>query len=600
MPRYTKESLNQLRSRIDLQDVLSQHIELKKAGAAYKALCPFHDEKSPSFMMQRGDAHYHCFGCGAHGDAIQFLMQHLKMGFSEAVQSLADRFHVQLEEVENDHPDKKRVNRTRLKEALEYACSFYQYFLLYTEEGKEFLQYLFDRGLTLSFITSFRLGLAPKHDGLLRKMMLQAGFGDDVLLDAGIGAERNGRIKEFFLERITFPIQDATGSVIGFSARKIREETYGGKYINTVETELFKKSKVLFGLNYSRKRIAKERQAIIVEGQLDALRLIFHGFDFTVAGLGTAFGASHVQELVHLGVSRIFLLLDGDDAGRNAAIKIGDLFQKEGVEVLVARMPPGADPDALLMKDGPLGIVRLLLYAEEYLVFLYNHFAKGANLESPAEKNTLLQEMTSRVREWNNPVMVHESIKKLAHLSNVPEELLGVTGRSVPHSFKKSSVRMDARADEKETIDPDRILEGDLLRWLLLCGASNAELIELCMKNLSLSSFRNKTAAGIYGTYIASYEKKEVFDFLKLAEGFEDDGDESSTFISEILQRKVNRDKAKELTIETIKQIKERNWMIDREEVTLKIYSGLAKEDELLELVKKFDELKRTVPKVQI
>ncbi|MDB6081442.1 MAG: dnaG [Chlamydiia bacterium] len=595
MVRYTKESLEQLRSRIDIADVIGQHIELKRAGAAYKACCPFHDEKSPSFTVQKGDAHYHCFGCGAHGDAIQFLMQHLKMGFFEAVQSLADRFHVKLEEVfSSSQADQKRVNRTRLKEALEYACRFYQFFLMHTDEGQEALNYLYERGLTLTFISTFRLGLAPRHEGLLRKLMHQEGFSDEVLLDAGIIADRNGRMKEFFLERITFPIQDATGAVIGFSARKIREETFGGKYINTVETELFKKSRVLFGLHHSRKRIAKERQAIIVEGQLDALRLILNGFDFTVAGLGTAFGASHVHELIQLGVSRIFLLLDGDEAGRNATIKIGHLFQKEGIEVQVAEMPSGVDPDLLLMKEGPVGIVHLLLNTEDYLVFLYAHFARGVNLESPAEKNQLLQELTSRIREWNNPIMVHESIKRLAHLANVPEELMGVTGRQSPLlPFKRAS----AQSQEKEMVDPDRILESDLLRWVLLCGSSTPDLIEICRNNLSVLSFKNPHAARIYNSFIESHEKKERFDFLKLAE---EDDEELGGFIAEILSRKVNREKAKELLVETIKQIKERNWMVEREDVRLKIHSGTANEAEIFELVKKFDELKRAVPKVQL
>src|SRR5262249_1487277 len=154
-------------------------------------------------------------------------------------------------------------------------------------------------------------------------------------------------------ERITFPICDAAGAVIGFSARKYLETTFGGKYINTPETPLFKKSRVLFGLNFSRRRIAKEKKAIIVEGQIDALRLIKAGFNLTVAGQGTAFGEGHVKELLNLGVSEVFLALDGDEAGREATHKIGNLFQKEGIEVRVVNLPGKSDPDTFLKEKGP-------------------------------------------------------------------------------------------------------------------------------------------------------------------------------------------------------------------------------------------------------
>lgn len=352
MAIYTKESLDTLRQKVDLVDVLSSHIELKKAGASYKALCPFHDEKSPSFMVQRGDTHYHCFGCGAHGDAITFLMMYLKMGFGDAVESLAERFSVRLEVVEGG-PERKGPSKAALKEALEAACRFYHMILLHTHEGHEALKYLHGRSIDLDFIRQFHIGLAPKTPGLFRKTMHALGFQDALLQEAGLLADgREGRLRDFFYDRITFPIRDAAGAVIGFSARKYKEETFGGKYVNTSETALFKKSRVLFGLNYSRRRIAKERKALIVEGQIDALRLIQAGFNITVAGQGTAFGEGHARELVALGIQDVFLALDADDAGQEATKKIGNMFQKNGVGVRVVKMPFGSDPDAFLREKG--------------------------------------------------------------------------------------------------------------------------------------------------------------------------------------------------------------------------------------------------------
>lgn len=590
MARYTKESLDELKSRIDLAEVLGSHIELKRSGSSYKALCPFHDEKSPSFMMQKGDSHYHCFGCGAHGDAIQFLMQHIKMGFSDAVQHLADRFHVRLEQVDGGDGE-KRIPRGRIKEALECACHFYQFFLLHTNEGKEPLEYLYARGLTLEFITSFRLGLAPAHEGLLRKVLHESGFSDEIMQESGLQVIRNEKKREFFLERITFPIQDVAGGVIGFSARKFREATYGGKYINTQETQIFKKSKVLFGLNYCRKRITKEKQAIIVEGQLDALRLIFAGFDFTVAGLGTAFGEAHVRELIQLGVSKVYLLLDGDEAGRTASIKIGQLFQKEGVEVFVASMTAGVDPDVLLLQSGPVGILQTLVQSQEYLNFLLGYFSKGVRMDSPAEKNQLLQEIVARIREWNNPIMVHESLKKLAHLANVPEDLLGAGVRVQPVMHSKKLV--SSASDNK--VDPDRILEADLLRWLILCAESNPHLVEICRAHITASEFRENIAEKLYVCLLERFEQKRPFDLLSL--GAEIDDEELGVFLAEILSKKVKRERAEELLIETLQRIKERNWMVECETIKTEIDSGTAADDEMLALVKRFDELKRAAPK---
>lgn len=264
---FTKESLETLRQRIDLVEVLNGHIDLKKSGAAYKGLCPFHDEKTPSFMIQKGDTHYHCFGCGAHGDAIQFLMTHLKISFMDAVENLAQRFNVPLQEVEKGD-DNQGPNKSVLKDALEKACRFYNFFLLHTEEGHRALQYLYSRGIDLDFINTFGIGLAPRSGGIFRKMMHAQFVKDTTMIDAGLMApSSSGGYRDFFYDRITFPIRDAHGAVIGFSARKYHDDTFGGKYVNTSETALFKKSRVLYGLNYSRKRIVKERQTIIVEGR---------------------------------------------------------------------------------------------------------------------------------------------------------------------------------------------------------------------------------------------------------------------------------------------------------------------------------------------
>lgn len=591
MSRYTKESLETLKSRIDLAEVLSQHIDLKRQGASLKALCPFHEERSPSFVVNRGDSHYHCFGCGAHGDAIQFLMQHVRLSFSDAVEQLAERFQVTLDKIEGPASDKK-TSKTRLKEAIEAAVTFYQTYLLHTQEGREALDYLQRRNISLDFIHTFRIGLAPKQEGLFRKFMNSAFYSDLELEEAGLLVDRGGKWRDFFQERLMFPILDAQGQCIGFSARKYRESTFGGKYINTSETPLFKKSRSLFGLSASRKRIIKQKQAIIVEGGLDALGMIYHGFDLTVAALGTAFGEGHVQELCQLGVRRIILLFDGDTAGQEATVKVGHLFQKRGVEVMVAVLPQGADPDSLLSKEGPLAISKALVNAKEYLAFLVDHFSKSLRSNSPAEKNQMIQELVQRIREWDDQVMIHESLRKLSALAQVPEDVLGV-GAVVPRTifFKRS-----ASPATRQEVDPDRILEADLLRWLILCGPTDEKVVQLCEKNITQGALRFQLAQKVYNHVLLALCEKRELDLLRLSTEIDDDN--VGLFLSEILGKKVNREKAVEQLIETLQRIKERNWMLERESVKMKIHSATTSDEELMVLVKQFDELKKMKPMV--
>lgn len=589
MPLFSKESLEALRQRIDLTEVLSSHLEMKRSGASYKSLCPFHDEKSPSFMVQKGDTHYHCFGCGAHGDAIQFLMMHLKMSFSDAVESLAQRFNVPLQTIDGGD-EKKGPNKSALKEALELACRFYHLMLLHTEEGHQALAYLYQRGIDLDFIQRFRIGLAPRESGILRKFMHAKFIKDDILGEVGlISPGREGGWRDFFYDRITFPICEASGAVIGFSARKYKEATFGGKYVNTPETPLFKKSRVLFGLNYCRRRIAKERKALIVEGQIDALRLINNGFNITVAGQGTAFGESHVKELITLGISQVFLAFDSDEAGQQATYKVGDLFQKEGIEVRILQLPKGSDPDSYFRDNGPEAFLELMYSGIDYLTFAVNLHSRNLDMASPAGKNELVQLLSKQVRAWNHPLMVHESLRTLAHLMNVPESLIGVGQEEIPNIYIKKFANIGV-----QTIDPEKILESDFLRWLILLGDDKPQYIELAKKNLSIEDFISPACRQFFQTYFECYEARGKCDITSLA--IHSENAEVQQLASELMHKKVKLERANIHFEETVQKILNRNWMKAREAVRVRIQSGQCSDEELMMQTKKFDELKRSPP----
>lgn len=588
---FNKESLETLRQRVDLVEVLAAHVELKRSGSSYKGLCPFHDEKSPSFIVQKGDSHYHCFGCGAHGDAIKFLMSHQKLSFSAAVESLAQRFNVHLEKVEGE--ERKGPNKAVLKGALGLAAQFYHFYLLHTHDGHTALKYLYSRGIDLEFIRLFKVGLAPRTAGLFRGVLRAKNMHDEVLLESGLlTKDKNGQSREFFNDRIMFPIQDAMGDVIGFSGRKYKEETFGGKYINTPETPLFKKSRVLFGFNYSRRRIAKERKAIVVEGQVDALRLIQAGFNITVAGQGTAFGEGHVKELVNLGINQIYLALDSDNAGQEATSKIGHLFQKEGIEVSVIQLPGGYDPDLYLREKGPEAFLALLEKGCDYLTFLLKHLSRDINVDSPAAKNEVMSQAVKLIREWDHPMMVHETLRKLAHMMKVPEDIVGVGQDPLPNIYIKKSASVGS-----VSIDPDRILETDLLRWLLVHGQDIDQLVTLARLNLTVEDFRIKVCQKIYEVYCQHYDSQKSRDLLSLSIDLNDA--EAQLVLSDLVQKKVNKERAEESVIETIQKILNRNWIYKREEIRVKIQSGHSSDAELDELVHQFDALKRTPPEVK-
>ncbi len=472
--------------------------------------------------------------------------------------------------------------------------------LLHTAIGHQALRYLYNRGIDLEFVQKFRIGYAPAHSEFLQKSLPVEHHDIELMVQAGlIHVSESGRRRDFFGDRITFPICDASGMVIGFSARKFKEETFGGKYINTPETPLFKKSSVLFGLSYSRQRIAKERKALIVEGQIDALRLIDAGFDYAVAGQGTAFGEDHVKELVHLGVGSVLLAMDGDEAGQKAASKIGNLFQKKGVEVAIVPLPSGSDPDAFLRERGKAAFAKLLEKSVPYLQFLFAYLGRGHNLDSPAQKNEIVRTIATQIRQWEHPIMVHESLRALAELARVPEEM--VQGEKLLLSMPKAAPdrgEPDKVVSAPQKVDPDRILETDLMRWLFLVGESQPALVELIRANLDETHFRVPICKQLYALYLHCYAENKPRDLLALGASLEDAQDQ--LFLSEIMQKKINLQRAKDGIVETIRQILTRRWLQKREEIRVKIHSGKCSEAEVLELAKQFDDIKKNAPQVSM
>jgi DNA primase len=356
--RIKDESKQAVIAAADMVDVVSGRTQLRKVGSRYTGRCPFHEERTPSFSVNPVEKLFYCFGCNKGGDVITFVRETEQLDFAEAVEWLAERFRVPLEyEESSPRVEESRKRRDRLHAVLDQAASFYERHLWETEAGAPVRKYLADRGLGEPVCREFRLGLSP-GTGLAQKAQ-QKGFTREELRGAGL---TNARGNDYFPQRLMFPLADARGRIVGFQARKLREDDpLRGKYVNSPEGELFHKSAILYGLNLARTAIAKQERAIVVEGNPDVMALRQAGLEPVVASMGTALTEQQLKELSRL-TRQLYLCFDADAAGEAATLRGMELADKQGFDVRVVTLPPGQDP-----ADAPDGFEERLDGAESYV-----------------------------------------------------------------------------------------------------------------------------------------------------------------------------------------------------------------------------------------
>jgi DNA primase len=357
--RIKDTSVDAVKAAANIVDLVEARTRLRKVGGRYTGLCPFHQEKTPSFSVSPDRGTYHCFGCGVGGDAISFVRETEGLDFVGAIEWLADRFNVELEyEESTPEADAQRRRKERLYALLEQAAAFYER-VLWAESGKAVQEYLASRGLSEEACKEFRLGLSPAGATLSKKAR-EKGFTREELAGAGLLTRRGS---DYFQRRLMFPLTDARGRVIGFQARKLHEDDpLRGKYVNSPESELFHKSNVLYGLHLARPAITKEDRAIVVEGNTDVIALRQADLKPVVASMGTALTERQLRELSRL-TQRIFLCFDSDAAGEEATLRGMELAVSQGFEVRVVALPKGKDP-----ADDPAGFEERLGAAESYAV----------------------------------------------------------------------------------------------------------------------------------------------------------------------------------------------------------------------------------------
>ena len=400
--------LDELRSRISLLDLIGRRVKLVRRGREHAGLCPFHQEKTPSFYVVEDKSFFHCFGCGAHGDAIGFVMRADNLDFLEAVEKLAGQAGLAVPQATPEERGRARRQRT-LFEVLEAAASFYEHGL-WAPAGGRALQYLRSRGLDDDTIRRFRVGWAPGDRQALRRS-LAADFSESLLIEAGLLHQPEaGDPFDYFRGRVTFPIGDRAGRIIAFGGRVLGDGQ--PKYLNSPEHPLFAKGRVLYGWSAARAAKTERPDAIVTEGYMDVIALNRAGFATAVAPLGTALTEFHLRELWRLGPEPI-LCFDGDDAGRRAAMRALHRalpLLRPGYSLRFAALPPGEDPDSLVRNGGPPAFAQVLAAARPLADMLWESEVHGAARDTP--------ERIARIR------------------SRLSEHLLSISDRMVRFEFE--------------------------------------------------------------------------------------------------------------------------------------------------------------------
>ncbi|MFD7472354.1 DNA primase [Streptomyces sp. NPDC059837] len=423
--RINDEDVKAVRDAVPIDAVVSEYLQLRNAGGGnLKGLCPFHDEKSPSFQVSPSKGLFHCFGCQEGGDTITFVMKVDHLTFSESVERLAGQAGITLRYEEGGYnPSHQRGERIRLVEAHKIAAQFYVEQLDTSPEADAGRKFLAERGFDQAAAAHFGVGYSPQGWDHLTRHLRGKGFSDKELLLSGLSQEgRRGPIDRF-RGRLMWPIRDIGGEVVGFGARKLYEADNGPKYLNTPDTAIYKKSQVLYGIDLAKKDIAKASRAVVVEGYTDVMACHLAGITTAIATCGTAFGSDHIKILRRLlmdnGSARVIFTFDGDAAGQKAALRAFEDDQKFAAETYIAIAPDGMDPCDLRLAKGDEAVADLVEPRTPLFEFALRQIILRYDLETPAGRAAALDEAAPIVARIKNSGAQHEVAVQLAGMLGI-------------------------------------------------------------------------------------------------------------------------------------------------------------------------------------
>ena len=499
MPIYSSEVIEEVVSRNDIVDVISGYIKLKKSGSSYVGLCPFHNEKSPSFSVSGTKQMYHCFGCGVGGNVITFVMEYENYTFPEAVKMLADRAGIALPVMEYSGEDRReRDIKTKLLEINKIAATFY-YHQLKSPAGQSGLDYLKKRQLSDKTINTFGLGYAPQLTGDLYRMLKEKGYDDELLKESGLFTYEKG-IREKFWNRVIFPIMDINNKVIGFGGRVMGDGK--PKYLNSPETKLFDKSKNLYGLNVARS--SRKNNLIICEGYMDVISMHQAGFNQAVASLGTALTPGHAR-LMKRYTDNVLITYDSDEAGVKAALRAIPILKEEGLSTKVINMRPYKDPDEFIKALGTEAFQERIDKAENSFMYEIGIIEKNYKRSDPESETAFEREVANKLVQFNEKLERDNYMKAVCRQFMIPEDgmremviRIGSQGGIIPRQTQPVR-RMEPARKKKE--DGIRQAEKILLTWMIEDGDIYDKVSEYIQPDDFIDPLFKDVASKVYEQY---------------------------------------------------------------------------------------------------
>ncbi len=470
--RIPDSDIARVRELSPVADVIGEVVTLRSAGGgSLKGLCPFHDERSPSFNVTPARGFWHCFGCGEGGDVISFVQKIDHLSFTEAVERLAARARYELHyEQGGSTSHRQQGQRARLVEAHKLAAEYFVEHLGSPEAviGRRFLE---ERGFDAAAAAHFSVGYAPNGWENLVKHLRAKGFSDDELATGGLASHGQRGVIDRFRGRLVWPIRDVTGDVVGFGARKLREDDDGPKYLNTPETPLYKKSQVLYGLDLAKRDVAKARQAVVVEGYTDVMACHLAGVTTAVATCGTAFGDEHVRILRRLLLDtaeyagEVIFTFDGDSAGQKAALRAFESDQKFVTHTFVAISPDNMDPCELRLAKGDAAVRDLVARRQPLFEFAIRSVLGGFNLEIPEGRVGAIERTAPLVARIKDASLRDEYARRLAGWVGAPDELAVVdrVRRAAAPSGERRPVK-ESSSTRPDPRDPTLVVEREALK----------------------------------------------------------------------------------------------------------------------------------------
>lgn len=505
-----REIIDEIIFRSDIEQVIGSYVTLKRAGSNYNGLCPFHNEKTPSFTVFPASKSFYCFGCGAGGDAISFVMRAESLSYREAIENLAARAGITIPE-DTDPKDKNAVSRKRIYEMNLEAAKFFRGCLFDERYGKEALAYLHEeRKLSLATIKHFGLGYSPENAWMLTNHMRSLGYTDEELVTGFLcgKSQKSGKLYDYFRNRVIFPIIDTSGNIVAFGGRVMDDSK--PKYLNTSDTPAFKKSRHLFALNFAKKHC--EEQMMLCEGYMDVIAMHAAGFENAVATLGTAI-TSEQARIFAKHTKKVIICYDADNAGQTAAQKAMRLLSEVGVEVRVLKIPGAKDPDEYIKKFGVESFKRALGESKSGFEHNLDKIISGYNLEVPEEKIKAAAEATRLVAGAYTRVERDIYVQRVAERLGIGSEALSRDVESLVHRMIRERAQKQSTEAQLAVKKLDDRINVDAAKHI----KANANEEALLGLMLMYDEFRREAADGSAGVFADDFVTdfgRRVFEAL--------------------------------------------------------------------------------------